>query len=215
MAASQGDPVLPDDDEGHCPNYLVPDDDELVFPQDAKRRHSTHSDQVGSGALHIQIDGMDQAKFTVPSMRIELPDDDDLADTRPRKKFKKPMPDKSGKSRRAMLGECEMIPVRVPYLWSLVVPGHLQGALQDDAMEAYSPRRILDETAKLGLRGNLSADLLTGWDFTKYDDRIAFVQQVKARRPRVLAMSPPCTAFCQLMVMNWWHMSEVRFRKQV
>ena len=38
----------------------------------------------------------------------------------------------------------------------------LGGALQDDVMEVFSPPRILEHTAALGLRGDLSIDLATG-----------------------------------------------------
>ena len=50
----------------------------------------------------------------------------------------------------------------------LSLPG---GALQDDVMEVFSPPRILEHTATLGLRGDLSADLATGWDLSLEQDR--------------------------------------------
>ena len=61
---------------------------------------------------------------------------------------------------------------------------------QEACMEVYRPPRVIPFAGELGFPGGLSADLLTGWNFTKADARIAIVIEVKVRRPRVLTLSP-------------------------
>ena len=43
----------------------------------------------------------------------------------------------------------------------------------------------------------------TGWNFNKMDHRISLVMVVKARKPLVLILSPPCTMFSTLQNLNW------------
>lgn len=112
-----------------------------------------------------------------------------------------------GKSRQELLEANVMVHKRVPCLWEAQVPRHLQGQPRDHIMEVYSPRRVLAVAVdEMELSGEVSADLETGWDFTKLDHRIALVIQVKARRPEVLVLSPPCTLFSTLMNLNWCKM---------
>jgi hypothetical protein len=94
-------------------------------------------------------------------------------------------------------------------LWNVKVPGSLEGALQDDLVEIYSPARMVVEAKKRGLRANLSMDLFTGWDFLDADTRVQAMQQIKAKRPKVLMMSPPCTWFSGLMNLTWGNFSPV------
>ena len=75
-------------------------------------------------------------------------------------------------------------------------------------MEVYSPRRVLDFTAKVGLTGNVSADLLTGWNFSNEADRVALVVRIAQDRPKVLLLSPPCTMFSSWTCMNWPYMEK-------
>ena len=96
-----------------------------------------------------------------------------------------------GPTRENLLQELEMVPKKVKYLWSTKVPRHLDATIQDDLAEIFSPPRITEYGARhLNLRGNLAADLETGWDFTKPDDRVNIAIQIRARRPKFLMLSP-------------------------
>eukprot|EP00969_Alexandrium_andersonii_P102547 4526057-Alexandrium_andersonii.AAC.1 len=102
---------------------------------------------------------------------LQMPEADMLANRpvkRKRRSARVPIP---GPSREEMLVGLEMVPSRVGYLWDVVVPRHLRVGLQDDVMEVYSPPRLLVTGNSWGLRGGLSADLETGWDFAKVDHR--------------------------------------------
>ena len=81
----------------------------------------------------------------------------------------------------------------------------LGGALQDDVMEVFSPPRILEHTKILGLRGDLSADLATGWDLSLERDRANLLTQIVSRRPKIVFLEPPCTWFSKLLSYNWKH----------
>ena len=76
----------------------------------------------------------------------------------------------------------------------------------DDVAEVYSPRRVLAHTGALSLAGDLSVDLLTGWDLNTESDRRRLASNLAQRQPRVLITSPPCTMFCSLMASNWFRM---------
>ena len=81
----------------------------------------------------------------------------------------------------------------------------LGGALQDDVMELFSPPRILEYTAILGLRGDLSADLASGWDLSLEQDRANLLTEIVRRRPKIVFLEPPCTWFSKLLSLNWKH----------
>ena len=81
----------------------------------------------------------------------------------------------------------------------------LGGALQDDVMEMFSPPRILEYTAILGLRGDLSADLASGWDLSLEQDRANLLTEIVRRRPKIVFLEPPCTWFSKLLSLNWKH----------
>ena len=84
--------------------------------------------------------------------------------------------------------------------------GHsLGGASQDDVMEVFSPPRILEHTATLGLRGDLSADLATGWDLSLEQHRANLLTEIVRRRPKIVFLEPPCTWFSKLLSYNWKH----------
>ena len=158
---------------------------------------------------------MPETEDSLPSWLLDEETDDGMAmssDQMPtrnpgssRKKLKGPCSSTRypGPSRMEIITSCEMVPVRVQYLWDVKVPRHLHGTIQDDVVEVYSPPRVLEHATRLGLRGNLSADLETGWDLTKVQDRTSLMIQIKARRPKTLILSPPCTWFSTLMQLNW------------
>lgn len=111
-----------------------------------------------------------------------------------------------GRSMADIMKELEMVPSRHHVLWDvqpqLLCP--LDGTLPDDLVEIYSPPRMVPiAVQQYGLRATLSVDLLTGWNLLDSDVRVALVQEIKRRRPRVLMMSPPCTWFSGLMNLNW------------
>ena len=70
---------------------------------------------------------------------------------------------------------------------------NLDGTLQDDVMEIFSPPRILEHTKKFGLRGNLSVDLRTGWDLSLQDHQSNLLMEIHRRRPTIVFLEPPCT----------------------
>jgi hypothetical protein len=108
-----------------------------------------------------------------------------------------------GLSMNEIMQTLEMVPRRHAPLWSVEVPRNLVGHLQDDLMEAHSPARMVPCARKVGLRAELSIDLLTGWNLLDLDVRMQVVRETKLRRPKVLMMSPPCTWFSGLMNLNW------------
>ena len=122
-----------------------------------------------------------------------------------------------GPSREQLLKEEWQIPRRVPELWFASVPRYLDGTLQDDFAEVYSPPRILPHAVEIGLRGDLSADLTTGYNLLTHSSRLDLMMQVKARRPKVLMLSPPCTMMSGLQNLNWCKMlpetREAEFRE--
>ena len=66
----------------------------------------------------------------------------------------------------------------------------------------FTPR-ILEHTKKLGLRGELSADLTTGWDLLLPEHKENLVKEIHRRRPNIVYLEPPCTWFSALLNMNW------------
>ena len=71
-----------------------------------------------------------------------------------------------------------------------------------DIMEFYScPRLVPVATQKFGLRGDVSLDLVHGWDALKADHRKIAEQLLWHLEPGFLMTSPPCTFFSPLMPM--------------
>ena len=83
------------------------------------------------------------------------------------------------------------------------LPAHLHSMAVDDVAEVFSPPRVVTAAQQLGMRASFSADLLTGYDLRHPDQRQRVAFHVRARQPRVLVLSPPCTLFSRLMYMNW------------
>lgn len=110
-----------------------------------------------------------------------------------------------GRSMVEIMQVLEMVPTRQPGLWDVEpqILRSLDGSLPDDLMEIYSPPRMVPFATALGMRASLSVDILTGWNLLNVESRMALVQEIKQRRPRVLMMSPPCTWFSGLMNLNW------------
>eukprot|EP00969_Alexandrium_andersonii_P323158 14278764-Alexandrium_andersonii.AAC.1 len=69
-------------------------------------------------------------------------------------------------------------------------------------MEVFSPPRLCPKAAELGYRAFVSCDLETGWDFRAPGHRESLMKDILKRGPRVIVLSPPCTAFSQMMDVN-------------
>jgi len=124
---------------------------------------------------------------------------------------KKPVVRIAGPDRKELMQD-PVLAKRVPELWYQKVPAHLQGALQDDFMEIYTKPRMIPFAQRAGMRGNLSADISTGFNLKTHDARTDLVIQVKARRPKVIMCSPPCTMMSGLQNLNWSKMD--RFKRE-
>ena len=70
-----------------------------------------------------------------------------------------------------------------------------------DVAEFYSCPRVLPATARLGLVGSLSLDILTGWGFAISACRELALQMLIKLDVLFAMMSPPCTAFSILQRM--------------
>ena len=114
-----------------------------------------------------------------------------------------------GRSIQEIMQVLEMVPCRQAMLWEAPTMRPLDGTVPDDLMEIYSPNRMVAEAQKLGLKAELSIDLLTGWNLLDMEVQVRVVQEIKARRPKVLMMSPPCTWFSGVMNMNWSRITPV------
>ena len=194
------DVELPPDDA--CPWLLGADAGEAVS-------------DLGDHGLELPSD---DHGLELPSddLGLELPSDDlglDLLWQDPeggviakRRKRKRNWQREVGPTRKQLMHGIHHISLRDPELWHISVPEQLSGVPQEDGMEAYSPPRVMPVMAELGLRANVSADILTGWDFDSPLMRHLFVVEIKGRRPWLLILSPPCTMLCMLMGWNWWRM---------
>ena len=72
--------------------------------------------------------------------------------------------------------------------------------------EIWSPPRIVPVCQSMGLKSTLSVDILLGWDLSLVSGQQKLYSYLQGTKVRVLMMSPPCTALCQLMVSNWSRM---------
>ena len=71
-----------------------------------------------------------------------------------------------------------------------------------DVMEMYSPERIGRVCKQHGLIAGPALDLRTGYDFAKASDRARAMALYHDQQPELVTLSPPCTAFSQLQVLN-------------
>jgi hypothetical protein len=77
----------------------------------------------------------------------------------------------------------------------------------DDIMEVYSRPRIVPLAVARGMIGELSVDLVTGYNMNLPEVVSTVVAEVCYRRPKVLVVSPPCTMFSALQVM--WNLKKM------
>ena len=71
-----------------------------------------------------------------------------------------------------------------------------------DIVEMFSPPRTTKVGKGLGLEAGEAMDLITGWDFSREDDRRRAWRYIKAERPKLIIGSPPCTMFSVLQHMH-------------
>ena len=82
---------------------------------------------------------------------------------------------------------------------------------QGDVAEVFSMPRVVPLAEKKGLQGVRSYDIGSGWDFLRADHRKQCVEEIRQCKPRVLMVSPPCTAYSvwqRLNAARWGEMSQ-------
>ena len=72
-----------------------------------------------------------------------------------------------------------------------------------DITDIYSPRRVVEVAEQMGLRGGLSLDLSTGWDFDIKADRDKVWDYIVEYEPMVVIGSPMCTMLSRLQSLYW------------
>ena len=78
------------------------------------------------------------------------------------------------------------------------------GVRKYQVIEVFSPPRFALECAKSN-KECISADLCTGWDFRKPEDRRKMKEIVKSTPPELLVLCPPCT-----WAGGWFHLNKVK-----
>ena len=93
------------------------------------------------------------------------------------------------------------------------VAANLSG--HQDVAEYYSPPRVLPIARSKGLRGSLSCDILTGWNFRLPHLRQASVEMLSRLAIKLVILSPPCTAFLELQrLWNYKRMTRDAMERQ-
>ena len=77
-----------------------------------------------------------------------------------------------------------------------------------DFMEIFSPPRLSPLFASLGRSTAPAIDVLLRWDVCNSKMRAAVMDIIRARRPRVIMLSPPCTVFSTLQNLCKGRISE-------
>ena len=97
------------------------------------------------------------------------------------------------------------------------IPRYLDGTIQDDILEVFTPPRVVPAAVAAGLRGEISIDITSGHDLTTDSWQQWTQLTLRSRRPRVVISSAPCTAFCPLihMAKNKMSLSKLRARQDV
>ena len=79
---------------------------------------------------------------------------------------------------------------------------------RDDVAEYYSRPRLVPRANARGLKGAISADLVTGWNFLSPEDRRLSLEALDKRHIKFIMLSPPCTMFSALQrLWNFKHMN--------
>ena len=70
-----------------------------------------------------------------------------------------------------------------------------------DIIEMFSPPRVTKVGKGMGLEAGEAMDLITGWDFSREEDRKK-AWYIKVEKPKLIIGSPPCTMFSVLQHMH-------------
>ena len=73
--------------------------------------------------------------------------------------------------------------------------------------EVFSPPRVSNAAAKLGMSKGTAFDLITGYDLTDHGDKRRCMQQLEAEDPDLLVLCPPCGPFSSLQEWNYPRMN--------
>ena len=91
------------------------------------------------------------------------------------------------------------------------IPGYLDGTVRDDILEIFSQPRLVPVAVEAGLRASISVDLETGWDLLDLAKQQECLRMLEVRRPKILMVSPPCTAFSSWQRINRPKMSAAKW----
>ena len=80
-------------------------------------------------------------------------------------------------------------------------------------MEFYSPPRVALPLRRTGFFARYSFDLMTGYDFLKFEDRARALRLYETHAPFFVMLSPPCTMFSKMQTLNLKKM-QPQIRKQ-
>ena len=100
-------------------------------------------------------------------------------------------------------------------MWCFAQASPLTAPCKMMSWRCSRPPGILQHTVQLGLRGNMSADLVTGWDLGVGDHQANLLTEIHRRRPKILFLEPPCTWFSVMLSLNWKHMPRHIREKQM
>ena len=192
--------MLPSDSEGDLSIPKLPSDSEGDLSIPTLSQHD-----VTTGSLQLPSDESADSLFDV-GLSSDASDGDEDCDT---KKQRRRFTIKPGCSRESMMEDGPQISLK-SWMQHEPVPRWLNGTVQDDFAEIFSPPRIMQEVWKLDLRGSISADTDTDWNFDVLDNRVRLVQVLRARRPKVLHVCSPCKMHSKIMASNWYRMDPVK-----
>ena len=85
---------------------------------------------------------------------------------------------------------------------------------QVDIAEIYSPKRVTEAAALIGLRAGLAMDLTNGWDFTRQSHREAAKEYIRRVKPWLLIGSPECKMFSTLQNLSGPSPEKTEARKE-
>ena len=157
-------------------------------PERAKpvKRSSNHDDEPAALRVRVGIDADMEPQQDVDG---PLEADEGMSGHAPTSPASIPQPDSDMDSLYDALTDDE----------KKIIASVIRGA---DVTEIYSPVRVNQIAAKLGLVPGYSLDLTNGWDFTSEADRKRAWKCIKETKPYMLIGSPPCTMFSMLQELN-------------
>jgi hypothetical protein len=97
-----------------------------------------------------------------------------------------------------------------PQFFNIFVPKAQQ---VDDVMEMFAPPRLLAVSPMYGLHGDLSMDILNGWNLRLLEVQRKAFQELSSRQVRFLLLCPPCRFWSTLMASNWGRMGPTSRRE--